>query len=214
MMEPSTTPLLLRPLEALGERLREADLPQLAALCLALLIVVLALAWPSRAGIANESWATVAQARSLIVALLALSYGVLSAFTVARRAILNVVAVMMVAMSLVPIELLAHAGSVPPTPGWWAWLSTPFAVMGQMAIGALAAVALARVGLRNLAPLLPVVLVAGFIVLDYRLDFTALNPLSAALQVSPLYLSVMGCAALVGILVLAFGRRRSPQVAP
>lgn len=213
MTEP-TTPPFLRPLETLGERLREADLPQIAALCLALLIVVLALAWPSRTGTANESWVAVAQARSLIVALVSLSYGVLSTFTVARRATVNVVAVMMVAMSLLPIESLAHAGSVPTTPGWWAWLSTPFAVMGQMAIAALATMLLARVGLRNLAPLLPVVLVAAFIALDLRFDFTALNPLSAALQVSPVYVTVMGCAALVGAAVLVLGHRRSGQAAP
>lgn len=201
------TPLFLRPFEALGARLRESDVPQLAALCLAALIVVLALAWPGRAGTANEAWSMVAQARSLIVALLALSYGALSALTVARRAILNAAAVMMVAMSLLPIELVAHAGSVPSTPAWWAWLSTPVAVAGQLAIGCLAAKGMQRLRLPSLVPLLPLLLVAAFIALDVRFDFTALNPLGAALSVSPLYLTVMGVAGAIGLLLLALPRR-------
>lgn len=201
----------LRPIEALGARLREGDLPQVAALCLAVLIAVLALAWPSRPGAANEAWAVVAQGRSVIVALLALSYGVISAFVVARRTIFNALAVMMVAMSLIPIELLAHAGSVPLTPSWWAWLSTPLAVTGQMSVGALAAIAFAKVGLRALTPLLPLTLVAGFIALDYRLDFTLLNPLSSALRISPAYLIVMAVLTALGVVALVASLVRRPK---
>jgi hypothetical protein len=191
-----------------SERLRATDLPQVGLLVLAATVVALALAWPTRPGAPNEAWYAVAQARSVLQALLALGYGIGLAAEGPRRAAGTVLGVLVVAVSTLPIELVAHVGSVPATPAWWAWVMTPVAVAGQLAIGAGIGLVVRRLRLGAVAPLLVPAAVAGAVALDVRLGITALNPLTAALAVTPAYLVVHATAALVGIAVAVLAVRR------
>jgi hypothetical protein len=72
-----------------------------------------------------------------------------------------VIGVMVVALSTLPLELVAHVGSVPATPAWWAWVMTPIAVAGQLAIGAGIGPVVRRLRLVAVAPLLVPAAVAG-----------------------------------------------------
>ncbi len=190
------------------ERLRAGDLPQYGLLVLASVTVILAATWPARAGLANESWYAVAQARSVLVALLALGYGMGLATEVPRRAASTALALILVAVTTLPLELLAHAGSAPATPAWWAWATTPVTVAGHLVFGAGLGAAARRLRLMVLAPLLVPAFVAGTVAIDVRLGVTLLNPLTAALQVSVGYLVLHAAVALLGVVLLAWRARR------
>jgi len=194
--------------DAASERLRGADLPQVGLLVLAGMVVALGMAWPGRPGAPNEAWYAIAQVRSALLALLALGYGMGLAPEGPRRAAGTVLAVLVVALSTLPLELLAHVGSAPATPAWWAWAMTPPAVAGQLAVGAGLGWLVRRLRLVPVAPLLVPALLVGAVVLDVRLGFTLLNPLTAALQVSPGYLVVHAVAAGGGLAIGALAARR------
>jgi len=191
-----------------SERLRTGDLPQVGLLLLAALVAVLGLVWPARAGLPNEAWYAVAQSRAVLLTLLALGYGMGLALEGPRRAAATAAAVLVVAISTLPLELVAHAGSAPATPAWWAWLVTPVATAGQLAIGGGIGVVVRRLRLVALAPLLVPAWVVGAVVADVRLGVRLLNPLVAALDVSAGYLAVHGACALLGLLVGAWAARR------
>ena len=191
-----------------SERLRATDLPQMGLLVLAAMVAALALAWPGRPGAPNEAWYAVAQTRSVLQALLALGYGIGLAQEGPLRAAGTVIGVMVVALSTLPLELVAHVGSVPATPAWWAWVMTPVAVAGQLSIGAGIGLIVRRLRLAAVAPLLVPAAVAGAVALDVRLGVTVLNPLTAALVVTPAYLVVHVAAAIVGFTIAAAAARR------
>jgi hypothetical protein len=191
-----------------SERLRATELPQVGLLLLAALVATLAVAWPGRPDAPNEAWYAVAQTRSVLQALLALGYGIGLAVEGPRRAAGTVVGVVVIALSALPLELVAHAGSAPATPAWWAWVSAPVAVSGQLAIGAGLGVLIRRIRLVALAPLLVPAAVAGAVMLDVRMGITVWNPLTAALQVAPAYLAVHAGAAIVGVAVAVAAARR------
>jgi hypothetical protein len=191
-----------------SDRLRATDLPQVGLLVLAAMVAALALAWPGRPGAPNEAWYAVAQTRSVLQALLALGYGIGLAHEGPRRAVGTVIGVLVVAVSTLPLELVAHVGSVPATPAWWAWLMTPIAVAGQLAIGAGLGLIVRRLRLGAVAPLLVPAAVVGAVALDVRLGITVLNPLTAALAVTPPYLAVHAAAALAGLAVALLAVRR------
>lgn len=190
------------------ERLRTGDLPQYGLLLLASVTVILVATWPARAGLANESWYAVSQARSVLVALLALGYGMGLATEAPRRAASTALAVILLAVSTLPLELLAHAGSAPATPAWWAWAATPVAAAGHLVFGVLLGAVARRLRLMVLAPLLVPAFVAGTVAVDVRLGVTLLNPLTAALQVSVGYLALHAAVALFGTVLLAWRWRR------
>jgi hypothetical protein len=194
--------------QSASERLRSSELPQVGLLLLAALVATLAVAWPGRPDAANEAWYAVAQTRSVLQALLALGYGIGLAMEGPQRAAGTVVGVLVVALSALPLELLAHAGSAPATPAWWAWVTAPVAVAGQLAIGAGLGVVVRRIRLVALAPLLVPAAVVGAVALDVRMGITVLNPLTAALQVAPTYLLVHAAAAIVGVGVAVAAARR------
>jgi len=191
------------------ERLRSGDLPQFGLLTLALLVTTLVVTWPARPGLANESWYTVSQTRSVLVALLALGYGMGLPLVSPRRAASTALAVGLLALTTLPLELVAHAGSAPATPAWWAWLATPVATAGHLTLGALLGVVVRRLRLTVLAPLLAPAVLAGAIAIDVRLGVTLLNPLTAALQIAPGHLAFHGAAAVLGGLALAWSARRA-----
>jgi hypothetical protein len=194
--------------ESASERLRATDLPQIGLLVLAAMVAALALSWPARPGAPNEAWYAVAQTRSVLQALLALGYGIGLAQEGPRRAAGTVIGVMVVALSTLPLELVAHVGSVPATPAWWAWVMTPIAVAGQLAIGAGIGVSVRRLRLAVVAPLFVPAAVIGAVALDVRLGVTVLNPLTAALVVTPAYLIVHALAAIVGLAIAVVAARR------
>jgi hypothetical protein len=194
--------------QSASERLRASELPQVGLLLLAALVATLAVAWPGRPDAPNEAWYAVAQTRSVLQALLALGYGIGLALEGPQRAAGTVVGVLVVALSALPLELVAHAGSAPATPAWWAWVATPVVVAGQLAIGAGLGVLVRRIRLVALAPLLVPAAVVGAVALDIRMGITVLNPLTAALQVAPSYLFVHGAAAIVGVVIAVAAARR------
>lgn len=194
---------------AVGERLRRGDLPQFGLLALAVVGTALVVSWPARPGLPHEGWYVVAQTRSVVVALLALGYGTALPFEAPRRALATAAGVVVVALSTLPLELVAHAASAPATPAWWAWLATPVAVPGQLAIGAAIGVVARTLRLGSLTFLLVPAAVAGAVALDVRLGATVLNPLTAALQVAPVYALVhAACAVAGGLVAWALARRR------
>lgn len=194
-------------LEAEG-RLRSSDMAQVGLLSLAVVGAALVIAWPARTGIAHEGWYAVAQTRSVVVALLALGYGTTLPWQSARHAWGTSLAVLVVALSALPLELIAHSASVPATPVWWAWSMTPAAVAGQLTIGAVVGTLARWLRLGSLTFVLVPAVIAGAVTLDVRLGVTAFNPLTAALQVAPVYLAVHVVLGLVGAaLLFAKGRR-------
>jgi hypothetical protein len=194
--------------ESASERLRATDLPQVGLLVLAAMVAALALAWPGRPGVPNEAWYAVAQTRSVLQALLALGYGIGLGPEGPRRAVGTAIGVLVVALSMLPLELVAHVGSAPATPAWWAWAMTPVAVAGQLAIGAGLGLLVRKVRLVAVAPLLVPAAVVGAVVLDVRLGVTVLNPLTAALVVTPAYLVVHALAAGIGLAIAVAAARR------
>lgn len=193
-----------------ADRLRTGDLPQVGLLVLAGMVTALALAWPARPGLPNESWYAVAQTRGVLLALLAIGYGMGLPLEGGWRALGTVVGVLVVALSTLPIEMAALAASVPAVPVWWPWLLTPVAVGGQLAFGALLGVVVRRLRLVVLAPLLVPAAVAGAVALDVGVGVNLLNPLLAALRPAPGYLAVHLAAALLGLAVAALVARRRP----
>ncbi len=189
-------------------RLRAGDLPQFGLLLLALLVATLVVTWPARPGLPNESWYTVSQARSVLVALLALGYGMGLPLATPRGAAGTALAVSLLAITTLPLEMVAHAGSAPATPAWWAWLVTPVATLGHLALGALLGIVVRRLRLTALAPLLAPAVVIGTVAIDVRLGVTLLNPLTAALQVAPGHLAFHGVTALLGAAALGWAARR------
>lgn len=191
-------------------RLRRGDLPQLGLLALAIVGTALVASWPARAGLPHEGWYVVAQTRSVVVALLALGYGTAVASEAPRQALATVLAVLVVAASTLPLELVAHGASAPATPAWWAWVATPVAVVGHVALGAgLGAVArVLRLG--SLLFLLVPAVVVGAIALDVRLGATVFNPLTVALQVAPGFLVAHAALTALGAAVWLVRSRRRP----
>lgn len=190
------------------ERLRAGDLPQFGLLLLALLVATLVVTWPARPGLPNESWYTVSQTRSVLIALLALGYGMGLPLATPRRAAGTALAVLLLALTTLPLELVAHAGSAPATPAWWAWLATPIATAGHLSLGALLGIVVRRLRLTALAPLLAPAVLVGAVAIDVRLGVTLLNPLTAALQIAPGHLAFHGAVALLGAAALAWVARR------
>ena len=194
-----------------SERLRAGDLPQVGFLALTVVAIALVASWPARPGLPHEGWYAVAQTRSVVVALIALGYGSGLFLEPPRRMAATALAVLVVALSTLPIELAAHGASAPATPVWWSLVATPVAVVGQLTLGA-AIGSLAR--LLRVGSLLFVIVpaaVAGAVALDVRIGATILNPLTAALQVAPGYLIVHAGLGVLGVLLWA---RRVRSAAP
>ncbi len=190
-------------------RLRSSDMAQVGLLSLAVVGAALVIAWPARTGIAHEGWYAVAQTRSVVVALLALGYGTTLPHQPTLRAWGTALAVVIVALSALPLELLAHSASVPATPVWWSWVMTPVAVAGQLTLGAVIGTMARWLRLGSLVVVLVPAAIAGAVALDIRLGVTTFNPLTAALQVAPAYLAVHLALGLVGVaLLVGKGRRR------
>ncbi len=192
----------------LEQRMREGDFPQVATLVFAALVVTLATAWPSPGNSANESWFAFAQTRSVILALLALGYGASAAVEPPRRAVATGLMTLLLAVLVLPLEVAAYAGSYPATPLWWSVVSVPVAALGYLVLGVLLGRAVRAVRLGAFLPLVVPAAVVGLLLLDLRLGWTVLNPVTSAIVVSPLYLIVMASLGLIGIAFAVMGWRR------
>jgi hypothetical protein len=192
----------------LEERLRESDVPQVATLVFAALVVALVTAWPSPGSSANESWFAFAQTRSVILALLALGYGASASAEAPRRAVSTGLLTVLLAVLVLPLEVAAYAGSYPATPLWWSLVSVPIAALGYLVLGVLLGRVVRAVRLGAFLPLVVPAVVIGLLLLDLRLGWTVLNPVTSATMVSPLYLVMMAALGLTGIAFAATGWRR------
>ncbi|MFN2322731.1 MAG: hypothetical protein ABR510_07205 [Trueperaceae bacterium] len=186
-----------------SERLRTGDLPQIAFLALTAVAVALVASWPARPGLPHEGWYAVAQTRSVVVALIALGYGTVLFLEQPRHAAATAFAVLVVAVSTLPLELAAHGASAPATPVWWALVATPVAVAGQLTLGAMIGSLARLLRLDSLLFLIVPAAVAGAVAFDIRVGATILNPLTAALQVAPGYLIAHAVLAVLGLLLWA-----------
>jgi hypothetical protein len=193
---------------AAGDRLRSGDLPQVGLLVLAVVAAAMVVAWPARPGVTHEAWYAVAQTRSVVLAVLALGYGVGLAGASSVAVAATALGVLAVALATLPIELAAHVASAPATPAWWAWAATPVAVSGQLAVGVALGALLRLLRLGSLTFLVVPAVIVGAVAVDVRLGVTLLNPLTAALQVAPAYLAFHAVAALLGGVWWLARRRR------
>jgi hypothetical protein len=193
----------------LDARFRDGDAVQVATLVMAALVVTLAAVWPTPGQGANESWYPFAQARSVILALLALGYGASAAAEPPRRAVVTGIMVLVVALVAIPFDVAAYAASYPATPLWWSLVSIPLAATGYLIAGVgLGRLARAlRVGV--MLPILVPATLAGLLFADLQLGWTVFNPLTSALSVSPWFALAMGTLTLVGAVAAAIAWRGS-----
>lgn len=195
-------------------RLRDGDSVQVATLVLAAAVIALVTAWPTPGQSVNESWYTFAQVRSVLVALLALGYGASAAIEPLPRAVSTAAMVMVVALTLIPLEVAAYAASYPATPLWWPLATVPLAAAGYLVMGiGLGRVARAlRIG--AFLPLLVPTLVVGLVVIDVRFGWTTLNPLTAALEPAPRFAISMASLTLIGVVLAASQALRRARRSP
>lgn len=200
--------------ERFEARLRDGDSVQVATLVLAAAVIALVTAWPTPGQSVNESWYTFAQVRSVLVALLALGYGASAAIEPLHRAVSTAAMVMVVALTLIPLEVAAYAASYPATPLWWPLATVPLAAAGYLVMGiGLGRVARAlRIG--AFLPLLVPTLVVGLVVIDVRFGWTTLNPLTAALEPAPRFAISMASLTLIGVVLAASQALRRARRSP
>jgi hypothetical protein len=169
---------------ALQERLTTHPTSRWGAASLLLTGVALAIAWPTRAGVANDAWVAVATVRALLIAALALGHGVALGGLPRREGLASAAAVVVFAIAGLPLERLAYAGSGGGVGAAWAWGWTIAAALGHLAIGALLGAVLGRMRLRVLAPVFVLAYLVGVVVAAWR-GWIALDPIGAALGVTP-----------------------------
>jgi hypothetical protein len=181
-------------------RLRANDVTQVATLVMAALVVTLAMAWPSTPGASNESWYGFAQARGVILALLALGFGATAAAERPRRAVASGIVALLLAVMALPLEVAAHAATYPATPLWWSFVGHTVAQSSYFVIGLALGHLATRARLRLFLPLLVPGLLVGLVMLDVRLGWTFLNPLTAPLQVSTTFAATATLVTVAGLL--------------
>lgn len=186
-------------LEGLGNRLREGLLPQYGLLLLLLLAISLATLWSSAGADAHQVWYRFAPWRSLAVAFFTIGFGMSLPGMDRQGGLVLALAVVVVVLSTVPLEALAHLRSQPALSRSWMWWSTPLVVAGQLALGDGLARGLQRLRLLVVAPVLVPLMMIAFIVLDIHLGVNLLNPWTAPLQVSWSYPALYALLALVAI---------------
>lgn len=192
----------------LDARLRDGDAVQVATLVMAALVIVLATVWPTPGQGSNEAWYAFAQARSVILALLALGYGASAAAEYGRRAVATACLVLVIALVTIPFEVAAYAASYPATPLWWSLVSIPAAAIGYVVAGVVLGRAARALRIGVMLPILVPATLAGLLFADLQLGWTVFNPLTAATNVAPWHLVAMGAFALGGLVAAAIAWRR------
>lgn len=213
----------MRFLDTLAERLSRSDMVQGAVLLFVALGFLLAIRWPTGISLVNESWFALAPARTTLLAFAALGYG---AFQGSRPALggwrpggvehepraplggqawrhesaATLGSILVLTAVSAPFEIATHAASYPGTSVGWSLLAPFIAVFGYFGAGLAIGRAAAAVRLRGLLPILVPALLVGGIYLDISVGNTIVNPWSAALVYSPIWLLV-----LIGLSLLNLG---------
>lgn len=191
-------------LTAVGARVRSAELLQVLALFLGVLLFVVAVRWPG-VGASNEAWFTLAPVRATLIALAAMGFGAAEARGDPRRQRATAGALLVLVAVSAPFDIATYAASFPDVPLWWTVFAPFLAATGYYSLGLLLgrAAAWARLG-ALLVLLVPGVLVASAW-LDIRLGLDAFNPLTTSLHVSVAHLAAMAVLTGLGTL-LSWGR--------
>lgn len=183
-------------LEALSERLRQADIMQLLLGYFALLLIVAILSWPTSPQLANNSWFALVQAKIITLVLLSLYYG--SALHSAPRhtQAATVLAILLFHALSLPFDVATYAVSFPATPVWWPPLITAVDIVAFFGMGVVLGQAMQLLRLSALLPLAPPALLAGLVAIDIWLGRSLFNPFTAVAVVTVPHLLVMGTLSL------------------
>lgn len=202
-------------LDRLAERLARSDMMQVAVLLFVALGFLLAVRWPTGISLVNESWFSLAPARTTLLAFAGLAYGAhlgsqpspgswqpgsavrepatpWGSAAWRREALLTLLAILVLTAVSAPFEVASHAASYPGTPLWWTLLVPFLAAAGYFGFGLLFGRAAGVIRVRSLLPLLVPALLVGAVYLDVSLERTVVNPWSATLDYSPAWLVTLG----------------------
>ena len=157
-------------------KLRQAELLQSLLVVLAVLILTLTFSWPGT-GAPNDSWAVVAQARSVTLMLFAVGFGASSAQAGSGQ-LETLLAWWLLALLGLPIEAFAYAASYPDAPVWWFTAQPLLDVGAYFGVGLVFGRLVRR--LPVLVPLLPFLVLGALVGLSTELGVPLLNPLAAA----------------------------------
>lgn len=166
-----------------AERLARPDAFQLLLLTLALLAGVVAIYWPLAGG-ANETWYVLTQVRAGALALLALGFGTAAPRAARAEAAATARALVVVALLTSPLEVAAHAATLPSTPLAWPLALAPIDTLAFFGVGAVLGATFRFLRAVALLPLAVPALLVGTAVLDARLGLPLTNPVTASLRPS------------------------------
>ncbi len=196
-------------LEALSERLRQADIMQFLIGYCALLLIVAILSWPISPQLANNSWFALVQAKIIVLVLLSLYYG--SALYSAPRSTqaVTVLAILLFHALSLPFDIATYAVSFPATPAWWPPLITAVNILAFFGVGVVLGQGMQLLRLSVLLPLAPPALLAGFVAIDVWLGLSLFNPFTSVAVVTVPHLLVMGALSLFMAAWVMIKARRS-----
>jgi hypothetical protein len=189
-------------LTLLERRLQRNDMVQIFTLCMAALVFVLTSRWPTVGAPSNEAWFALAQARLVLLALLALGYGGSYASRPGRQRAITGLAVLSFTLLTVPLDLIAYSGSYPATPLWWTLVLPPIDTVAFFGIGLALGTTLRLIRLSALLPVAVPGLIVAFIGLDVRLGVNLINPMTSSVTVAPYHLALMSVLALTTAVLL------------
>ena len=163
------------------QKVRQTELLQSLAAILALLILTLVFSWPGT-GAPNDSWANVAQVRSVTLMLFAVGFGASAGASRAAR-LETLLSLWLFVLLALPIEAFAYAASYPDVPLWWLAAQPLLDVGAYFGIGLLLGRLVRK--LPVLLPLLPLLVLLALFGLSTTFAAPLLNPLAAAQVVWP-----------------------------
>lgn len=202
---------------AIDQELRTELVTQVSAGILVALVLVLVISWPVGPLVANNTWFTVAAARRLLLALLALYLGYARSRAPAGARLATCLTLVVLSLVTAPFEVLAFMVSHPLA-------SLPFSLVLTVALpvavyGAalLLAAWLGRVRAAWLAvPLVPLLLTALGLV-DEVLDRLLFTPFAVATPAAAGNVAFWSCLAVATLVMLSVGAgvaRRHPEAVP
>jgi hypothetical protein len=180
--------------------LTRSDTLQLLMAFLGLLLLAVAITWPTALG-PNDSWYTLVQVKASALLLLSVGYG--GGVALAPRATqLAALGVPLVFWILgLPFELVTYAASHPEAPLWWSFATRPLGILGFFGVGLAFGRALARA--RAALPLIPPLMLVGAISFDVWLGRAVLSPAAVAGAVAPAHIGATALLSLVTLVLLA-----------
>jgi hypothetical protein len=199
----------MKALNLLSRRMALPDAQQYLTLYLGALLLALIASWPTQGDSPNDVWFSLAYTRAAGLGLLGLGYGV-SARPGRSDQLLTASMLACFALLALPLEVAAYAASYPATPLSWVLAVPALSVLAMFAVGLPIGRLLRAIRLESLAPLAVPGLLAGMFAFDLAADINLLNPITAAVRVSPLHLTVL----VVAVTGLAFALLLPPRKRP